>query len=209
MKAVRKISILVVDDHPIVRVGISAIINAQPDMFVVAEASTGEESIALFEKFRPEITLMDLRLPQMSGVEAIHAIRAKAPDACFVVLTTYEGDEDIYRALEAGARAYIIKGMPHEALVDALHRVHAGDRVLPPPVLRALASRNEESELSVREREVLSRLARGECNKEIAAHLGISEATVKCHVSMILDRLNAADRTQAVVLAIQRGLVHV
>jgi DNA-binding NarL/FixJ family response regulator len=151
---------------------------------------------------------MDLRLPGMSGVDAIRTIRQRHPQACFVVLTTYDGDEDIFQALEAGARAYIIKGMPHEALVDALRRVHAGGRFLPSPVSRALASRTPDSDLSPREREVLRLLARGESNKMIATHLGISEATVKCHVSVILMRLQVEDRTQAVVVALQRGLVH-
>lgn len=203
-----RIKVLVVDDHPIVRVGIAAIINARPDMTTVAQAGTAEEAIQLFEQHLPDITLMDLRLPKMSGVDAIRAIRLRHPRACFVVLTTYEGDEDIYQAIEAGARAYIIKGMPHEALTDALRRVYAGGRFLPPPVSRALASRTPDSDLSLREREVLSLLARGRTNKEIAADLGISVATVKCHVSVILMRLQAADRTQAVVTALQRGLVH-
>jgi len=203
-----RIKVLVVDDHPIVRVGIAAIINARPDMTTVAQAGTAEEAIQLFDQHLPDITLMDLRLPKMSGVDAIRAIRLRHPKACFVVLTTYEGDEDIYQAIEAGARAYVIKGMPHEALTDALRRVHAGGRFLPPPVSRALASRTPDSDLSSREREVLSLLARGKTNKEIAAELGISVATVKCHVSVILMRLQAADRTQAVVTALQRGLVH-
>jgi two-component system, NarL family, response regulator len=203
-----KIGVLVVDDHPIVRVGIAAIINARPDMATVAQCGTGEEAIELFEQHRPDITLMDLRLPKMSGVDAIRNIRLRHPKACFVVLTTYEGDEDIYQAIEAGARAYVIKGMPHEALIDALRRVHAGGRFLPPTVSRALAARTPDSDLSSREREVLSLLARGETNKEIAGHLGITEATVKCHVSVILMRLQVSDRTQAVVTALQRGLVH-
>lgn len=203
-----RIRVLVVDDHPIVRVGIAAIINARADMATVAQAGTAEEAIALYEEHRPDITLMDLRLPKMSGVDAIRTIRMRHPKACFVVLTTYEGDEDIYQAIEAGARAYVIKGMPHEALTDALRRVHAGGRFLPPPVSRALASRTPDSDLSLREREVLSLLARGRTNKEIASELGITVATVKCHVSVILMRLQAADRTQAVVMALQRGLVH-
>jgi DNA-binding NarL/FixJ family response regulator len=174
----KTIEVLVVDDHPIVRVGIVAIINARADMKAVAQCGSGEEAIDLFEQHRPDIVLMDLRLPKMSGVEAIRAIRMRHPKACFVVLTTYEGDEDIYQALEAGARAYVIKGMPHEALIDALRRVHAGGRFLPPTVTRALASRTPDSDLSAREREVLSLLARGETNKEIAQHLGITEATV-------------------------------
>ena len=203
-----RIDVLVVDDHPIVRVGIVAIINARAEMRVVAQCGTGEEAVELFEQHKPDITLMDLRLPKMSGVEAIRTIRVRHPGACFVVLTTYEGDEDIYQALEAGARAYVIKGMPHEMLIDALRRVHAGRRFLPPAISRALASRTPDSDLTVREREVLSLLARGETNKEIALHLGITEATVKCHVSVILMRLQATDRTQAVVTALQRGLVH-
>lgn len=207
-KELRRISVLVVDDHPIVRVGIAAIINARPDMVTVAQTGTAEEAIQLFEQHLPDITLMDLRLPGMSGVDAIRAIRARHPRACFVVLTTYEGDEDIYQAIEAGARAYVIKGMPHEALTDALRRVHQGGRFLPPPVSRALAARTPDSDLSSREREVLSLLAQGRTNKEIAAQLGITVATVKCHVSVILMRLQATDRTQAVVTALQRGLVH-
>jgi len=207
-KIAPRVKVLVVDDHPIVRVGIVAIINARPDMNVVAQCGTAEEAIGLFEQHRPDITLMDLRLPGMSGVNAIRAIRMRHPKACFVVLTTYEGDEDIYQAIEAGARAYVIKGMPHEALIDALRRVHAGGRFLPPTVSRALASRTPDSDLSAREREVLSLLARGQTNKEIAGHLGITEATVKCHVSVILMRLQVSDRTQAVVTALQRGLVH-
>lgn len=208
MESSGKIRVLVVDDHPIVRVGIVAIINACPDMTTVAQTGTAEEAIDLFEQHRPDIALIDLRLPRMSGVDAIRTIRMRHPKACFVVLTTYEGDEDIYQALEAGARAYVIKGMPHQTLTDALRRVHAGGRFLPPPVSRALAARTPDSDLSVREREVLALLACGKTNKEIASELGISVATVKCHVSVILMRLQAADRTGAVVTALQRGLVH-
>jgi DNA-binding NarL/FixJ family response regulator len=144
----------------------------------------------------------------MSGVDFIRAVITRHPEAKFVVLTTYEGDEDIHQALEAGARSYIIKGMPHDALVSALRRVHAGGRFLPPPVTRALASRMPDSELSAREREVLLLMVGGRSNREIAAALGITEATVKCHVSVILMRLNVNDRTQAVVSALQRGIVH-
>ena len=204
----KQIKVLIVDDHPIMRIGIAAIINARADMVTVAEAGSGESAVDLFEKYRPDITLMDLRLPGISGVEAIRRIRARHPEACFVVLTTYEGDEDIYQALEAGARAYVIKGMQHEALVDALRRVYAGGRFLPSPVSRALAARTPDSDLSAREREVLQLLAQGESNKRIAFLLGITEATVKCHVSVILMRLQVEDRTQAVVAALQRGLVH-
>jgi len=203
-----KIRILIVDDHPIMRVGIAAIIEATPDMTTVAQAGSGEEAVEMFEKHLPDITLMDLRLPGMSGVEAIRVLMARHHNAKFVVLTTYEGDEDIHQALAAGARSYIIKGMPHEALVSALRRVHTGGRFLPPPVSRALNSRIPNSDLSVREREVLQLIVRGRSNKEIASDLGITESTVKCHVSVILMRLNVTDRTQAVVTALQRGLVH-
>jgi DNA-binding NarL/FixJ family response regulator len=202
-----KIKVLIVDDHPIMRVGIAAIIDATPDMTAIAQAGSGEEALELFEKYLPDITLMDLQLPGISGVETIRTIIARHPEAKFVVLTTYEGDEDIYQALEAGARSYIVKGMPHDTLVSALHRVHAGGRFLPQPVSRTLSSRVPNSDLSAREREVLNLIEKGKSNKEIAADLGITESTVKCHVSVILMRLNASDRTQAVVTALQRGLI--
>lgn len=198
-----------VDDHPLMRVGIAAIINARKDMSVVAQAGTGEEALELYSQHKPDITLMDLRLPgPMSGVEAITAIRTIEPRARFIVVTTYDGDEDIHRALEAGAQGYVIKGMPYQTLVDALLRVHTGGRFLPPPVARALASRVPDSDLSAREREVLQLMAGGNSNKQIASVLGITEATVKSHVSTILQRLDVQDRTQAVVTALQRGLVH-
>jgi len=197
-----------VDDHPIMRLGVTAIINAQSDMKVCAQAGSGEEAVRIFRKHRPDITLMDLRLPGMSGLDALRAIRQEDAHAKCVVLTTYEGDEDIHQALVAGALGYIIKGMSHETLVDALRRAHAGTRFLPPPVARSLADRTPNSDLSPREREVLSLLVHGKSNKEIAATLGITEATVKCHVSVILVRLEANDRTQAVIAALQRGLEH-
>ena len=199
---------MVVDDHPLMRVGVAAIINARPNMTVVAQTGSGEEAVTLFHEHRPDITLMDLRLPKMSGVDAILAIRARYPKSRFVVLTTYEGDEDIHRAFDAGAQGYVIKGMPYQTLIDALLRVHSGGRFLPPPVVRALESRMPDSELSPREQEVLQLLVNGKSNKEIAGELGITNATVKCHVSTILMRLNVSDRTQAVVAALQRGLVH-
>ena len=203
-----RIRILVVDDHPIMRIGIAAIIQATPDMTTVAQAGSGEEAIELYEQYLPDITLVDLRLPGISGVEVIRTLMARYPAAKFVVLTTYEGDEDIHQALEAGARSYIIKGMPHSALVSALRRVHAGGRFLPTPVTRALNSRMPDSDLSAREREVLNLIVRGKRNKEIATELGITESTEKCHVSVILMRLNVSDRTPAVVTALQRGLIH-
>jgi two-component system, NarL family, response regulator len=207
-KEAGRIRVLVVDDHPIMSFGITTIIDATPDMTTVAQAGSGEEAIELYEQHLPDITLMDLRLPGMSGVDAIRAIMARHRNARFVVLTTYEGDEDIHQALEAGARSYLIKGMPHDALVSALRRVHAGGRFLPPPVSRVLSSRTPNSDLSSREREVLKLIVKGRSNREIASDLGITESTVKCHVGVILLRLNVSDRTQAAVAALQRGLVH-
>src|SRR5450755_206602 len=204
-----KMKVMVVDDPPLMRVGIAAIINARTDMIVIAQGATGEEAVSLVQRHKPDVTLMDLRLPgEMGGVEAIAAIRSKFARARFIVVTTYEGDEDIHRALEAGAQGYVIKGMPYQTLVDALHRVHGGGRFLPPPVARALASRMPHSDLSSRELEVLHLLVGGNSNRDIANLLGITEATVKSHVSTILMRLDVEDRTQAVVAALQRGLVH-
>ena len=207
-KAPAKIRVLVVDGHPVVRVGITTIIDTQPDMTVVAETGSGEEALALFREYVPDLTVMDLRLEKMSGVSCIRRIRRQFPEARFVVLTTYRGDEDIHQALEAGASGYLIKGMPRQVLLDALRRVHAGERFLPDSVNNVLASRQPEMELSCRERQVLSLLAAGKCNKEIASALGIAEITVKCHLSMIFLRLKVTDRTQAVIAAVQRGIVH-
>jgi two-component system, NarL family, response regulator len=209
MTHAEKMKVMVIDDHPLMRVGIAAIINARTDMIVIAQGATGEEAVSLFQRHKPDVTLMDLRLPgEMGGVETIAAIRSKFSRARFIVVTTYEGDEDIHRALEAGAQGYVIKGMPYQTLVDALHRVHGGGRFLPPPVARALASRMPHSDLSSRELEVLHLLVGGNSNRDIANLLGITEATVKSHVSTILMRLDVEDRTQAVVTALQRGLVH-
>ena len=202
------IRILIVDDHPIMRVGIAAIINAQGNMTVVGQAGTAAEAVRLFKETRPDLTLMDLRLPDASGVEAIRSIRAVAPDARVVVLTTYEGDEDIHQALAAGARGYLIKGMSHDSLLQALRRVHAGQRFLPPVVTEALSTRAPGSHLSQREQEVLQLMFAGNSNREIAEKLQIKEATVKSHVSVILMRLNVTDRTQAVVEGLKRGLIH-
>lgn len=204
-----KLKVLIVDDHPMMRLGIAAIVNDQTDMTVAAQAGTGEQAVAEYRRSKPDVVLMDLRLPGISGVEAIRSIRREHPRARFVVLTTYEGDEDIHQALEAGAQGYLIKGMSPDALVDAIRRVHAGSRFLAPPVARALAARNPNSELSAREREVLSLIVGGKSNREIASELGITEGTVKCHVTTLLERLGVSDRTQAVVAALQRGIMHI
>ena len=200
--------IMVVDDHPLYRMGITALIGMQSDMLTIAEADTGEQAVERFSIYKPDVVLMDLRLPGMGGVDAIRAIRKLAPASRFIVLTTYEGDEDIHQALEAGASGYLVKGMPSDFLIDAIKKVCAGGSFVPPPVAEALKARRPESALSAREREVLALLVAGNSNKAIADKLFISEATVKCHVSVILMRLKAEDRTQAVLVALQRGLEH-
>lgn len=202
------IRVLIVDDHPVVRVGIATIIDTQPDMTVVAEAESENEAVELFRRHLPDITVMDLRLENGSGVDGIRRIRSKFPDARFVVLTTYHGDEDIHQAMAAGASGYLIKGMPRQLLLDALRRVHRGETYLPPAVAEVLAKRKPLCDLSHRESEVLSLLATGKSNKEIASALCIAEITVKCHLSMIFARLGVTDRTQAIVVAAQRGLIH-
>jgi len=206
--AVSPIRIMLVDDHPIVRIGLAALIKTLPGMETVAQAGGGQEAIALHRKHNPDVTLMDLRLPDISGVEVIRTLCTASPDARFIVLTTYEGDEDIHQALQAGARGYIIKGLPHDLLSDAIRRVHAGGRYLPQVVKQALANRTPSSDLSPREREILVRIAQGKSNREIAAELDLAEITVKCRVSAILERLDVRDRTEAVVSALQRGLLH-
>jgi DNA-binding NarL/FixJ family response regulator len=202
------IRVLLVDDHPIVRIGLAAVIGTRPDMVTVAQAGGGKEAIELFHKHQPDVTLMDLRLPDMSGVEVIREIRRTVPEARFIVLTTYEGDEDIHQALLAGARGYLIKGLPHDLLAQAIQRVHAGGRFLPQVVRETLAMRTPSSDLSPRDREILARIAKGKSNREIAAELDLAEITVKMRVSAILERLDVHDRTQAVVAALQRGLLH-
>jgi DNA-binding NarL/FixJ family response regulator len=202
------IRVIIVDDHPVVRFGLGAIIGLQPDMVVVGEVGSGEEACAICSRQPADVVLMDLRLPGMSGVEAIRAIRKTHPRLRFIVLTTYDGDEDIHRALEAGAQAYLLKGMSHSDLVNAIRAVSSGLKFIPTRVSRSLEERPPNSELSSRELEVLELIVKGRSNKEIGEALSISEATVKWHVSIILSRLNVADRTQATVAALQRGIVH-
>jgi DNA-binding NarL/FixJ family response regulator len=202
------IRVILVDDHPVVRFGLAAIIGLQPDMVVVAEAGSGEEACAVCDRQAADVVLMDLRLPGLSGVEAIRDIRKSHPSLRFIVVTTYDGDEDIHKALEAGAQAYILKGMSHNELVNAIRMVHSGLKYIPPSVSKSLAERPPHSELSARELEVLELIVKGRSNREIGEALGISEATVKWHVNIILSRLNVSDRTQATVAALQRGIVH-
>jgi DNA-binding NarL/FixJ family response regulator len=201
------IRILLADDHAIVREGIAAILGRQNDVKVVAEAGNGQQAIEAWERERPDITLMDLRMPGLGGVEAIAAIRRRHPEARFVVLTTYDGDENIYRALQAGAQAYLLKDMFREQLLEAIRTVHRGQRYIPQPIARKLADRLGNNELSAREMQVLEAIVQGCNNKEIALELGITEPTVKFHVTNILGKLGVSDRTQAVTAAIQRGFV--
>ena len=203
-----KIRVIIVDDHPVVRFGLAAIIGLEPDMEVVAQAGSGEEACSLCSSRPADVVLMDLRLPGLSGVEAIRAIRKSRPNLRFIVLTTYDGDEDIHRAMEAGAQAYLLKGMSHVVLTGAIRRAYAGLKYIPAVVSQRLAERPPNSELSARELEVLKLMAQGLSNKEIGESLGIGEATVKWHLNIIFSRLNVSDRTEATVVALRRGIVH-
>jgi DNA-binding NarL/FixJ family response regulator len=202
------IRVLIVDDHTVVRFGLAAIIGLQPDMTVAGEAASAEEACELCEARPVDVVLMDLRLPGASGVDAIRTIRARRPNIRFIVLTTYAGDEDIHRALDAGAHAYLLKGMSHAEVTAAVRKVHSGGRVIPDAVSKTLAERRPHSQLSPRELEVLRLIAGGCSNREIGVALGIAEATVKWHVNIILSRLDVGDRTQAIVTALQRGILH-
>jgi DNA-binding NarL/FixJ family response regulator len=202
------IRVIIVDDHPVVRFGLAAIIGLQPDMVVAGEAGSGEEARAVCNQREADVVLMDLRLPGISGVDAIRELRKAHPKLRFIVLTTYEGDEDIHRALECGAHSYLLKAMSHTELANAIRTVHAGSKFIPDSISKSLAGRPPQSDLSSREMEVLALIVKGRSNKEIGEGLGISEATVKWHVNTILSRLNVSDRTQATVVALQRGIVH-
>jgi DNA-binding NarL/FixJ family response regulator len=201
------IRVMIADDHPIVCLGLATMIDSQPDMTVVAQASNGREAVEMFTQHTPDVTLIDLRMPEMSGVDAIKAIRARHPGAVFIVLTTYQGDEDIHKAMAAGAQGYLLKGMPHDDLLEAIRRVKGGSQYLPPSVRSSLANRLPSSELSPRELQILELIVKGLSNKQIADRLGITEGTVKWHVNAILGRMNVSDRTQAAVAALNRGIV--
>jgi two-component system NarL family response regulator len=203
-----KIRILVAEDHLVARVGVTAIVNMQPDMTVVAEASNGQQAVELYRKQTPDVALLDMRMPIMSGVEAATAIRSEFPNARMIALTTYGGDEDIRRALAAGVQAYLTKDVLHDELLKAIHAVHAGQKYLPAGVAAALAAQMPRPDLSAREVQVLELIVRGLANKQIAYSLNIAEHTVKNHVKNILSKLGVQDRTQAATAAIQRGIVH-
>jgi len=201
------IRVLVVEDHNVVRQGLVALLNLVEDIQVVGEAADGEEAVVQFRSQLPDVTLIDLRLPKLGGVEVIQRVRAETPQARFVVLTTYDGDEDIYRALKAGAKAYLLKGMTTEELVTTIRAVHAGRSHIPAAIAERLAERMGTEDLTPRESQVLEQIVSGKSNKEIAAELAISEATVKTHINTLLSKLGVEDRTQAATAAIRRGIV--
>ncbi|MEH1771218.1 response regulator transcription factor [Nostoc sp.] len=201
------IRVLIVDDHSIVRQGLATIINRDPEMTVIAQAEDGQQAIALFREYQPDVTLMDLRMPKMGGVEAITAICAEFKQARIAVLTTYDGDEDIYRGLQAGAQGYLLKDFKLGELLNAIRAIHNGQKYIPPEVGAKLLQRMSNPELTERELEVLRLMAQGMGNQEIGTALIIGESTVKSHVNRILSKLGVIDRTQAVITAVKRGIV--
>jgi DNA-binding NarL/FixJ family response regulator len=202
-----QIRILSVDDHPLLREGIATIINSQPDMLLVSQAANGTEAIRQYRELQPDVTLMDLRLPDLSGIDAMIAIRAEFPAARIIMLTTFEGDVEIQRALEAGARGYLLKNMPPSELVQVIRQVHAGKKRVPPELAAQLAEHMSDDSLTAREVEVLQQVAGGNRNRDIGELLCISEETVKVHIKHIMDKLGAKDRTQAIAIAVRRGII--
>ena len=202
-----EIRILAVDDHPLLRKGIAALVNSEVDMNLVAEASNGEEAVERFRMYRPDVTLMDLQLPGLDGIEGINRILSEFPDARIIVLTTYSGDAQVVRALRAGARAYILKGHVHRELLETIRTVHSGRKRIPPDIAVELAEHAIDDELSSREIDVLRLIAAGNSNKEIGDRLSIGETTVKSHVTNILSKLCAHDRAHAVTIGLKRGFI--
>lgn len=201
------IRVFSVDDHPLLREGIAALINNQPDMKLVAEASNGAEAMQVFKQQLPDVTLLDLRLPDMSGIDILIAIRSEFPEARVIMLTTFEGDVEIQRALQAGARGYLLKNMPPSELLDVIRQVHAGKKRIPAEIASQLLEHMSDEVLTSREVEVLREVAGGNRNREIAARLFISEETVKVHIKHIMEKLGASDRTQAVAIGLRRGII--
>ncbi len=208
MNSVEQIGVLCVDDHPLVRKGVASILANETDMLLVAEASNGREAVELFRLHQPDVTLMDLRLPELSGIAATKEIRLEFPGARIIALTSFDGDQEIYQALEAGARGYLLKEMVHTEVLHAIRTVHSGKRLMPPEIAERLSAYFPEIALTPREVEVLSLVAKGMANKEIAGKLGAASGTIKMHVQNILGKLEAADRTHAVTIAFQRGILH-
>jgi DNA-binding NarL/FixJ family response regulator len=209
MKASGPIRILAVDDHPLLREGIAAVISGETDMVLVAEASNGREAIEQFRAHRPDVTLMDIQMPLMNGIEGILAIRKEFPEAHIIVLTTYSGDAQAVRAFHAGASGYLLKGMLRKELVETIRTVHAGRKRIPPEIAMEIAEHHSDDALTEREIEVLRQVAEGNGNKMIAAHLSISEDTVKAHMKSILSKLGANDRTHAVTIGLKRGIIEI
>lgn len=208
MNEAAQISIICVDDHPLVRKGVAAILSTEPEMHLVAEAENAAEAMRLFRLHLPDVTLMDLRLPDRSGVDVARDIRTEFPDARIIALTSYDGDQDIYRALEAGVRGYLLKEMVHTEVIRAIRTVYSGKRFIPPEVSQQLSEYFPEVALTPREAEVLLWVARGLGNKEIGEEIGTAAGTVKAHIQNILSKLEAKDRTHAVTIALQRGIIH-
>jgi DNA-binding NarL/FixJ family response regulator len=204
-----RIRLLVVDDHPLLREGVAAVIESEPDMTLVAEASNGRDAITLFRQHRPDVTLMDLRMPDLNGIEAITAIRAEFPHARIIVLTTYTGDAQAFGALKAGAAGYLLKSMLRKELVQAVRTVHAGKLRIPPEIASEIAEHAADDALTEREIDVLRRVGAGHSNKQVALQLAITEGTVKAHMKSILPKLGARDRTHAVMIAVKRGILDV
>ena len=207
MSSQSPIRVFSVDDHPLLREGIAALVNSQPDMVLVAQGANGAEAIQLFKEQLPDVTLLDLRLPDMSGIDVLIAIRSQFPDARIIMLTTFEGDVEVQRALQAGARGYLLKNMPPTELLEVIRQVHAGKKRIPPEIASQLLEHMSDEVLTEREIEVLREVADGNRNREIAERLFISEETVKVHIKHIMEKLGASDRTQAVSIGLRRGII--